>query len=129
MENSTNPTTASSQPSATMEKSTESSIAPDQRSATTGNSTETSTAPEIPLKYPLRKYTRPELSALYVAEHPNPTPQEMNAFSRLIFKETAPGSGLFELFPWEEFATLFGPKRPERDAEGAEPEVADQRKG
>jgi hypothetical protein len=49
----------------------------------------------------------------------------MNAFSRLIFKETAPGSGLFELFPWEEFATLFGPKRSEPEAEAAEPEVAD----
>jgi hypothetical protein len=102
---------------------------PTMASATMGKSTETSMAAELPLKAPLRRYTRPELSALYVAEHPNPTPQEVNAFSRLIFKETAPGSGLFELFPWEEFATLFGLKRSEPEAKAAEPEVADQSKG
>jgi hypothetical protein len=74
-----------------MEKPTETSTTSDQPSSTMEKSTELSTAPELPLETPPRKYTRPELSALYVAEHPNPTPQEMNAFSRLIFKETAPG--------------------------------------
>jgi hypothetical protein len=119
MEKSTNPITASSQPSPTMEKSTKSSMALGQGSATTGKSTNTSTAPELPLEAPPRKYTRPELRALYVAEHPNPTPQEMNAFSRLIFKETQPGSALFELVPWEEFVTLFGPNQSETEAEAA----------
>jgi hypothetical protein len=75
---------------AIMEKSTNPTMASSQPSATTGKSTETSTAPELPLKAPLRKYTRPKLSDLYVAEHPNCTRQEMNAFSRLILKETAP---------------------------------------
>jgi hypothetical protein len=119
MEKSTNPITASSQPPPTMEKSTKSSMALGKGSATTGKCTNTSTAPELPLEAPPRKYTRPELRALYVAEHPNPTSQEMNAFSRLIFKETQPGSALFELVPWEEFVTLFGPKQSEPEAEAA----------
>jgi hypothetical protein len=80
-----------------------------------------STAPELPLEAPPRKYTRPELRALYVAEHPNPTPQEINAFSRLIFKETQPGSALSELVPWEEFVSFFGPKQSHHEAAAVTP--------
>jgi hypothetical protein len=51
----------------------------------------------------------------------------MNAFSRLIFKETQPGSALFKLVPWEEFVTLFRPNQsaPGDEAVAASPDAAD----